>query len=158
LEEGCKRNRVVIKLEERIESDKAERSLLMSFCASLPFVEQNLLDHLQQAGSGQVTVLIDEKDYQASLSDFVMGAGIRYRIHPVRLSRASANFHPKLFLLLSQKSVRLLIASANLTPSGFRSNLEIVDELCFPGNGEPEGRGLTQYANMLKSLVQLDKT
>jgi hypothetical protein len=40
-----------------------------------------------------------------------------------------ANFHPKLYLLSSPLRTELLVASANLTPSGFESNPEIVDRL-----------------------------
>ena len=146
----------MIKLEERFESAKAESSLLMSYCSSLPFLEQNVLDHLQRAGAGRVTILVDEGDYHASLSDYVRAAGVRYRLHPVRLPHPKANFHPKLYLLLTRTNVRLLVASANLTPSGFRSNLEIVDELSLSDDDRADARAFAQYGRMLNSLIALD--
>jgi hypothetical protein len=146
----------VVKLEELIESAKAESSLLMSYCASLPFFEQNILDHLQRAGAGRVTILLDEEDYHASLSDFVTSAGIRYRIQPIRLAHPNANFHPKLYFLVTPTTARLLVASANLTPSGFRSNLEVVDQLSLSDAERSDARAFAQYGEMLRSIVKLD--
>lgn len=146
----------MIDLTERFRSFKAERALLMSYCVSLPFFEQDVLPYLQEAGEGRVTVLLTESEYQSSFADFVMGAGIRYRFNAVRLPIPSSNFHPKLYLLLKPKEARLLVASANLTPSGFRTNLEIVDELTLSDSGQGDLQAFGQFALMLRSLAKLD--
>ena len=56
----------------------------MTYCASLPFFERDILPYLQQVGDGRVIVLLDYSQYEASFSDFVRAAGTRYRLHPVR--------------------------------------------------------------------------
>ena len=66
-------------------------------------------------------------------------------------------FHPKLYLQFKRKEARLLVASANLPPSGFRANLEIVDELTLNENGQGDSRAFGQFAEMLRSLTQLDQ-
>jgi hypothetical protein len=123
----------MVELENQIKSVKAERSLLMSYCTSLSFFEREILPHLQQAGAGRVTMLIDENEYQESFVDFATGVGVRYRLCPVRLPISAKRFHPKLYLLMTPKMAKLLVASANLTPSGIRGNAEIVDQLTLSG-------------------------
>src|SRR5260370_18375142 len=108
----------------------------MSYCVGLPFFEQDVLPHLQETGEGRVSVLSSEGEYENSFSDFVTGDGIRYRFNPIRLPNQNSIFHPKLYLQFNSKEARLLVASANLTPSGFRANLEIVDELNLSENGQ----------------------
>ena len=147
----------MINLIERIQSFKAERSLLMSYCVGLPFFEQDILPYLQQSGEGRVTLLLSEGEYQNSFADYVISAGIRYRFNPVRLPNPISSFHPKAYLLLKPREALLLIASANLTPSGFRTNLEIVDELTLSENGQSDRRAFGQFAQMLKSLATLDR-
>ncbi len=147
----------MINVAKQIESTRPSRSLFMSYCASLPFFEREILPHLQQVGDGRVTVLVDEAQYQASFSDFVRGAGTRYRFHPVRLPHKSANFHPKLYLLLNGPRADLLVASANLTPSGFRANAEIIDQLTLSKENQEDAPAIAQYVRMLRLLPSLDR-
>ena len=129
----------------------------MSYCVGLPFFEQDVLPYLQETGEGRVTLLLSEGEYQSSFADFVTGAGIRYRFNPVRLPNSNSNFHPKIYLLLKSKEARLLVSSANLTPSGFRANLEVVDELSLTENGQGDLRAFGQFAQMLRSLATIDR-
>ena len=128
----------------------------MTYCVGLPFFEQDVLPYLQEAGDGRVTVLASGAEYQSSFADFVTGAGIRYRFNPVRLPNPNSRFHPKVHLLLKPREARLLVASANLTPSGFQANLEIVDELSLSENGEGDLRAFGQFVQMLRALAKLD--
>jgi hypothetical protein len=146
----------MVKLKDQVQAASAERSILMSYCASLPFFEQEILPHLQTIGLGEVTVLLGEADYRASVSDYVQSAGVRYRFHPLRLPHPLANFHPKLYLLCGPLRTELLVASANLTPSGFQSNLEIVDRLVISAEERTDARAFGQYAEMLRRLAKLD--
>jgi hypothetical protein len=148
----------MVQIEELIKQAKAQRSILMSFCASITFFERELLDAIQQNGAGQVTIFIGEADYVSSLADFSQSAGIRYRICPIRLNDPHQAFHPKLYFSASHDKMDLVVASANLTPSGFRSNLEIVDRLAFSADEHSDARAFRQYGNMLSSLVSLDPT
>ena len=147
----------MINVVKQIEATTPSRSLFMTYCASLPFFERDVLPYLQQVGDGRVTVLLDDTQYQASFSDLVTGAGTRYRFHPVRLPHKSANFHPKLYLLISGKKVDLLVGSGNLTPSGFRSNAEIVDQLTLSGDRQEDAPAFAQYVAMLRLIPSLDR-
>jgi hypothetical protein len=147
----------MIDLEQAVSSAKPESSLLMSYCASLSFFERDLLPYLQQAGAGSVTVLLDETEYDSTFSDFAQSVGIRYQLHPVRLPHPAANFHPKLYLLNTPETATLLVASANLTPSGFRSNLEVVDQLTLSPTRLDDASAFGQYVQMLRILPTLDK-
>ena len=139
-----------------MESCKPARSLLMTYCASLSFFEQDVLPYLQQVGDGSVTVLLDDTQYDASFSDLVRGAGTRYRLHPVRLPNKASNFHPKLYLLMDGTRIDLLVGSANLTPSGFRANAEIIDRLSLSQERRDDCAAISQYASMLRLLPSLD--
>src|SRR5262249_17942326 len=79
----------------------------------------------------------------------------RYGLYPVRTGRLNRKFHPKAYLLLKQDEALLLIASANLTPSGFQTNLEIVDELKITEDGSGDSRAFHQFGQMLRSLARL---
>jgi HKD family nuclease len=147
----------MINVGKQIEAKTPSRSLIMTYCASLPFFERDILPHLQRAGDGHVTVLLDDSQYDASFSDFVTGAGTRYRFHPVRLPHKSANFHPKLFLLMNGNNADLLIGSANLTPSGFRANAEIMDQLTLSEASQEDAPAIAQYVAMLRLLPSLDR-
>ena len=147
----------MIDIEQTIASAKPESSLLMSYCASLSFFERDLLPYLQQAGAGSVTVLLDEAEYDATFSDLAQSVGIRYHLHPVRLPHPAANFHPKLYLLNTPDTATLLVASANLTPSGFRSNLEVVDQLILSETQLDDASAFGQYVQMLRILPTLDQ-
>jgi HKD family nuclease len=146
----------MINIAKQIEASTPSRSLLMTYCASLPFFERDVLPYLQQVGDGRVTVLLDSAQYDASFSDLVRGAGTKYRLHPVRLPHKSANFHPKLYLFMDGSKVELLVGSANLTPSGFGSNAEIVDRLTLSKEQEDNAAALAQYADMLRLLPAVD--
>jgi HKD family nuclease len=146
----------VINIGSLIESCNPARSLLMTYCASLSFFEQDVLPYLQQVGEGSVTVLLDDAHYEASFSDLVRGAGTRYRLHPVRLPNKSSNFHPKLYLFLDGRRIDLLVGSANLTPSGFRANAEIIDRLSLSPERRDDCAAISQYASMLRLLRSLD--
>jgi hypothetical protein len=146
----------MINIAKQVEASTPSRSLLMTYCANLPFFERDILPYLQQVGDGRVTVLLDCAQYDASFSDYVRGAGTRYRLHPVRLPQKSANFHPKLYLLMGGSKVDLLVGSANLTPSGFGSNAEIIDQLTLSKEHQEDAAAIAQYAAMLRLLPALD--
>jgi hypothetical protein len=80
-------------------------------------------------------------------SDFVRGAGTRYQFHAVRLRHRSANFHPTLYLLMNGPKVDRLVGTANLTLSGFRANVEIVDQLSLSDASQEDAPALAQYVN-----------
>lgn len=135
-----------------------EHVVICAFEANLPFAEHQILDALHRGGAGHLTVLVGDTDYAESFADLAATrhAGVSYAFHRVRLAGRLAAFHPKLYLLAWRDHARLLVASANLTPSGFRSNLEIADELrLVPGEPSDVGAFLS-YAELLRALPTVD--
>ena len=105
-----------------------DAALLTAYCVSLTYFEAEVYTVLHRGGTGRVTVLVDQRDYESSFSEILAlrGLGIDYRVQAVRLPSPHAAFHPKLYLTRDAATATLLVASANLTPSGFRRNAEIV--------------------------------
>jgi hypothetical protein len=138
----------------------AERSLLLCFEASLPYFERALLPGLQRAGAGAVTLLVDHRDLAQSHADLaaVTRVGVDYTIRGIRLPGSHAASHAKLYLLLGRRGARLLVASANLTPSGARTNLEVIDRLALGVDGSGDRAGFTSYLELLAALPRLDIT
>jgi HKD family nuclease len=148
---------LMIDLVDEIRSLQSEDSLLMSFCGSLSFLEHNLLQHIQESGLGRVMVLLDKAEYDSSFADAVRGAGIRYRVHPFRLPGDGATFHPKLYLFMGNAKATLFVASANLTPSGFRSNVEIVDRFTISRDSRDDFSVFQGYLGLLNNLPAIDR-
>jgi hypothetical protein len=111
-------------------SPPPRRALLLAFEASLPFVERAILPLLKEVGPDSIDIIIDEIDYQNGRleSSAVNWAGVTYRVHPVRLRRGRF-FHPKLCLLPHDNGAHVIVGSGNLTPGGWRFNLELIDYL-----------------------------
>lgn len=147
-------------LEAWITAAKGERSLLMAFCGDLAYFERVLLPHLQQEGEAAVTVLLDRSQYEACFADLagISGTGLQYQLHPVRLPSVHAAFHPKLYCLCRPGVATLIVASANLTFYGARTNAEIVDRLVLEGEGKGDVAAFQSYLGLLELLPSLDET
>jgi hypothetical protein len=136
----------------------AERSLLLCYEASLPYFERALLHGLQRAGVGSVTVIVDHTDLSQSHADLsaVTRAGVDYFLTGMRLPGWRAAFHAKLYLFVGVDKARLIVASANLTPSGGRTNLEVVDRLHLTSTGSGDRDAFESYLQLLAALPRLD--
>lgn len=84
----------------------------------------------------------------------VRAAGIDYRFAGVHLPGAA--FHPKLYLCFNDAGATLFVASANLTLSGFRTNVEIVDRLHLSPAGQGDAAAFRALAGYLEGLPVLD--
>jgi len=85
-------------------------------------------------------VLVDQRHAQNQRS-------LRWHLLPIRLP-GSAIQHAKVSLLVWDRHLRIVIASANLTPAGYRTNREVVAVLDFgPDGGQPLplARGCIDY-------------
>ena len=143
--------------EQVIRDTKPSRALLMCYCADLAYVESVLLNAL---GDGAVTFLTDRSSYHESFSDLhsVCGPGLRYALYPLRLPGDHAAFHPKLYCLDSPSGITLVVASANLTFFGARSNAEVVDVLRLTTATAEAKTAFQGYAELLTILPALDPT
>ena len=138
-------------------TEAAERSLLLCFEASLPFFERVLLGRLSSHGEGAVAVIVDAADYAQSFADAraVTRIGIDYTFAGVTLPGPRAAFHAKLYLTLGKTGAQLIVASANLTSTGARSNLEVVDRLTLTSAGTGDRGAFTSYAELIDDLPVL---
>jgi len=134
-----------------------ERSLLICFETSLPFFERAFLGPLSSHGEGALAVIVDAADYAQSFADAsaVTGVGVDYTFAGVSLPGPSAAFHPKLYLTLGNFGAQLIVASANLTPTGARSNLEVIDRLSLTAAGTGDRAAFAVYAELIEDLPTL---
>jgi hypothetical protein len=137
-----------------------QHMIACAFEANLPFAEHGILDRLHRGGARNLTVLVGERDYAESFAEVAATrhAGVFYAFHRVHLPGYLAAFHPKLYLLSWRDSARLLVSSANLTPTGFRSNLEVADELRLDAGAQSDKLAFLEYASLLDALPRIDDT
>src|SRR5712691_5036048 len=133
---------------------------MMTYCGDLAYVERVLLPHLQQEGAAAVTLLLDRNQYEATFDQLtgIGGPGVRYQLHPVRLPNPPAAFHPKLYCHCRSGSAALIVASANLTFYGARTNAEVVDRLVLDDQGHVDVVAFQSYLEFLESLPSLDES
>ena len=147
--------RPVIAIEQQMGAGDA--ALLTAYCVSLTCFEAEVYTVLHRGGTGRVTVLVDQRDYESSFSEILAlrGLGIDYRVQASD-SQPTRGVHPKLYLTRDAATATLLVASANLTPSRFRRNAEIVDRLVLGTRRENAG-AFHAYADLLEALPELDQ-
>lgn len=135
-------------------AEAPERSLLICFEASLPFFERLLLGRLSSHGEGAVAVIVDAADYAQSFADAsaVTRVGVDYTFAGANLPGPRAAFHAKLYLTLGKTGAQLIAASANLTATGVRSNLEVVDRLTLTADGAGDRAAFAEYAELIDHL------
>jgi hypothetical protein len=118
-----------MRLYERFAEKHYHTSLATTFGIDFDAYESIALSRLRGAGCRNNLVIADSRMLTHALggaSDLPRRAGTYYTISG---AQSSGVFHPKLFLQLGRKRGRLIIGSANLTPSGLAGNLEIVSTL-----------------------------
>jgi hypothetical protein len=147
----------LVALEQTIRDIRSSRSLLMCYCCHLPFFETALLDALQREGETAVALITDISDYAESFADLtaVSGPGLRYSLSPMQLPGSLAAFHPKLYCFLNASGATLVVASANLTFFGARSNAEVIDVLQLSRSGSGDRAAFASYVELLGSLQSL---
>src|SRR4030067_2594028 len=106
------------------------RVLFTTFKYNQYFFEKHVFTHFR--GKSLPLLLVDYTEYQNSLRE--SGAskltGIRYSIDSVLVSNGT--FHPKIVVACSDKEIKLIVSSANLTHAGFSKNAEICSVATIP--------------------------
>jgi len=87
---------------------------------------------LLKAGLACAAALVDQHHCKGSRS-------LRWDLVPVRV--AGGIMHAKVSLLVWTRLVRLIVASANVTPAGYRTNQEIFGVVMCPRKTVRGGRG-----------------
>ena len=105
-----------------------KHGLILSFDDSNPiesirFFETEILSGLKPTNS--LSLVFDQKAYQKINlhSNKAQYAGVFYNLHSVSIAKGGI-FHPKLYLLVAEEAIHIVVGSCNLTPSGLKRNLE----------------------------------
>lgn len=134
-------------------------ALLLTYEAHLPFLERVVLPALN-ANSTQgcaIVLVLDAGSYQLTRFDntAIKFAGLEYHLYPLTLASRAAKFHPKLFVFRQGHAATVLIASANVTLTGWKKNLEVVDRLILTGAPGRDRDACTVLAQFMKRLPAL---
>ena len=148
------------KLIELIVNAKGYKvALLTTFNFNIDFFEKTMLNRLFDNNVRTVTLFVDSVEFNTALSRaHASNLGKRYVVSPVFISGA---FHPKVVLLLGDKQARLIVASSNLTESGYEKNNEIYNVLDYtnekPQNQDLIVRAMDFFLNLRERSANLDK-
>ena len=120
-------------LKEIEKSKGYDIALFTTFNFEIPFFERFVENALLSCGVRTISLFVDSKELNKAIDDAgnTRGIGIRYVVNPIEMR---ASFHPKLMLLLGKGSAKLIVASANLTTSGFCVNNEIFNSFELSSN------------------------
>ena len=116
-----------------------ENCVILTYNADLFFFEQVVLPTLRSRGCYNNLVLMDLRQYEASLLSAASHLGSLGKSYSVLPVKASSAFHPKLILQSGQSGGRLILGSGNLTVRGFSSNWELFTEIHRGKAGESDG-------------------
>lgn len=98
-------------------------ALMTTFNFDVSFFERSILNRLYENNVKKVSLFVDSYELNKALSEIdYTSIGKKYIVNPIEMTEA---FHPKLILLLGQASAKLVVASANITVSGYLRNGEI---------------------------------
>lgn len=98
-------------------------ALMTTFNFDVSFFERSILNRLYENNVKKVSLFVDSYELNKALSEIKdTSIGKKYIVNPIEMKEA---FHPKVILFLGQASAKLVVASANITVSGYLRNGEI---------------------------------
>ena len=112
-------------LEEIEKSRGYEFALMTTFNIDVDFFERQIVGRLTGSGVKKIALFVDSQELSKGINNTWKKAllmGNRYSVNPIRINGA---FHPKVMLLMSFDSAKLIISSANYTKSSYSTNNEI---------------------------------
>jgi len=142
-----------MKLYERFGETGYHTSFATTFGINFDAYESVVLPRLRGGGCHNNVVFADRAmltqalDGSAGLPRF---AGRSYSVSGIKSDGA---FHPKLFLQLGRDGGRIIVSSANLTPSGLAGNVELGGELVCGSDQTGEQQLVAQAWNYLLRIL-----
>ena len=127
-----------MKILERIQKKHRDfhTSIVSSFTSSLSAYEDLLLHRIEQSGTYNNILLVDQRMYREEMNGLMalLGcqntrtphAGQRYSLYPIAVTGA---FHPKIYLFLGRNKAQMYLGSANVSPAALGRNRELMFEL-----------------------------
>lgn len=146
-----------MRLYERFADKNYHTSIATTFGIDFDAYESIALSRLRGAGCRNNIVLSDRRMLTHALSgasSLPQRAGTSYTVSG---ADAQGVFHPKLFLQFGRRGGRLLLGSANLTPSGLAGNLEIAGSLVCDEADSGEQRLIAQGWQYASSFIKSDQ-
>jgi hypothetical protein len=139
-------------IEEIHKIQPSSRTLFTTYKYNQSFFEKYVFSRFR--GKSLPLVLMDYYEYQNVLRESGKStlAGTRYLIDSVRLTNGT--FHPKLVVACSDKEIKIIISSANLTHAGFSKNAEICSIETIPFDKRHEYPILFEVCDFLKALEE----
>jgi len=132
------------------------RVLFTTYKYNQYFFEKHIFPHFR--GKSCPLLLIDYNEYQNSLREGGVSklAGIRYLVDSVLIPNGT--FHPKIVFACSEKEIKLIVSSANLTHAGFSKNAEICSVENIPFEKRIDFPILYQVCGFLSQLQKYMKS
>ena len=138
-------------IEEIHKIQPSSRVLFTTYKYNQSFFEKYVFSRFR--GKSLPLVLMDYYEYQNVLRESGKStlAGTRYLIDSIRLENGT--FHPKLVVACSDKEIKIIVGSANLTHAGFSKNAEICAVETIPFDKRREYPILFDLCNFLRILA-----
>jgi hypothetical protein len=139
-------------IEEIHRIQPSSRILFTTYKYNQSFFEKYVFSRFR--GKSLPLVLMDYYEYQHVLRESGKStlAGTRYLIDSVRIPERT--FHPKLVVACSDKEIKIIVGSANLTHAGFSKNAEICSVETIAFDKRSDCPILIDACGFLKSLKE----
>ncbi|MBN69902.1 MAG: hypothetical protein CME32_11575 [Gimesia sp.] len=124
-----------------------------TYTVSLAFFEGLIYPEIKRTHLRRCLILCDKIGFQrATVETSALRAAGQEYIAACAPTRHS--FHPKVWLMIGEGKVALLVGSGNLTQSGFMDNTELFDLVLFEENGAHKtvAKDLITFINGLRSI------
>ena len=139
-------------LEYIANSSGYDIALMTTFNFEIPYFERAVLYQLTAHNVKTISLYVDASELNKSVREVdSCHIGRRYMVNPVRLN---GSFHPKVVLLLGEKKAKLIVASANITTSGYAINNEVYSCITY---SVKEPQYLDVICDAINFFVELDK-
>lgn len=141
-------------LEELRKAKGFHTFIATTYEVDLLWFESLLLRQLQRNGVKKFLVLVDETRLAESVAEFsdrLFSSGKSYILQPVSLP---VSFHPKIYLLIGDRRLRLYVGSGNLTRGGFGKNLEVFEKWNIDGDTDAIPPVFSAVRNYLSRLLK----
>jgi hypothetical protein len=146
-----------LKLSEFFGFPRPKYILGTTYTLSLAFFESLIWYKIGKQHLHRCIILCDQKGFRRALSE---AGALRSATSSYMVATAPSkySFHPKVWIMLSDDRVSLLVGSGNLTQSGFIQNLELFDIVELSGDREKGSKELAEdVACFLMGLKDLKR-
>jgi hypothetical protein len=141
------------RLDKFFRGFKPEYVLGTTYTLSLAFFESVIFPAIPKERLRKCVILCDATGYQRAMAEATALRNAT-RDYLVAIAPCQASFHAKVWTLINDSQLAVLVGSGNLTQSGFIENLELFEVLTFErgGSGRRSAEGVLRF---VEGLVQI---